>query len=171
MAPAPVNTTAKERADDLRKNIQTVKDFMKAIEGVGGKVPDGLKNAVNRYTWALEKGADVGEEAEQVSIWLKKVTADMYAVCDQQPEDDAIVCKAGIDHNWQYRNLDAVLNWNNDESLIKRLWRRWGGKLADIIQAIDKWNANKKIKQDPGFTIKKGTPNNKNGAQKPVPTS
>jgi hypothetical protein len=156
-----VNRT-KDQIEAERKKIKKIQDFIKDLEAAGGEVPAGLKKSVNRFLWAIDKGLDVADEAENVSIWLKKVYEDLYAVCKAGATTDGIydddqyyICKAQIDRKWQARNIDAVLNWNNDKSLVRRLWDRWKKDLADLIFSWGKDNAKKQIQHDPKFTIDK----------------
>lgn|GEM_PF-2817093 len=157
----PVNRT-KAQIEAERKKIKKVQDFIKDLEAAGAEVPQGLKRSVSRFLWAIDKGLDIADEAENVSIWLKKVYEDLYALCKAgattggvYDDDQFYICKAEIDRKWQARNIDAVLNWNNDKSLVRRLWDRWKQDLADLISDWIQDNAKKTIQNDPKFTIDK----------------
>jgi hypothetical protein len=130
-----------ERITEARRKIEIVEEFMEDIERVGGKVPPVLKRAVDRYLLASKMGVDAAEAANEVSKELRAIYADMYSICRakagvlpgqaQTPEqaDEYFVCQAKVDRQWQARNVQKVLNWNDDGSWVRRVWNKWWRRL------------------------------------------
>ncbi len=124
--------------EKMKKDIKIVKDFIQAIEKIGGKVPSPVKAAIK----AIEIGNDLGESAKEVDEWLKKVYKSLYSVCEEgasslydqtemEWDDHRMECMLNIDRQYQARNLNAVLAWNNDKSVVRRLWEKFKNRLID----------------------------------------
>ena len=120
----------------MKKEIKIVKEFVEALEKVGGKVPGPVKMAIA----AIEAGQEIGESAEDVDKWLKEVYQGLYNACEEgasslhkkgsmEWDDYKTMCELKIDRKWQARNINAVLAWNNDKSLVRRLWEKFKNKL------------------------------------------
>jgi len=136
---------ADQNVKDGREKIKVVRDFMKDIEYLGGKVPPGLKKAVDRYLLAVEMGLDLGEATQEVSEELHKVYEDAYRICGDEQTDDYWVCRARFDRLWQSRNVKAVLNWNDDASLVRKVWSKWKETLAKWLEGQAKARVKKAL--------------------------
>jgi hypothetical protein len=89
----PAELSIDERVAKTRRRIDLVKQFMKDIENVGGKVPPSLKRAVNRYLLAIKMGVDAAEAANEVSRELRAIYEDMYSI-SRIPSFITLLCLA-----------------------------------------------------------------------------
>src|SRR5262249_15424373 len=114
---------------EARQGIERLRNFMSAIKDLGVPVPPTLSTAIDRMTRAVEMGVDLGEAAGEVDYEVTRITANKHALCDlSTPDDDErFVCYARIDRQWQARNVNAVLDWNNTHSVIRRAVDKWTG--------------------------------------------
>jgi hypothetical protein len=125
-------TNAKAVAE-ARQGIERLNNFMLAIRGMGVPVPPSLSTVIDRLTHAVEVGVDLAEAAGQVDYQVQKIVANKHALCDLAfPDDgDRWACYARVDSQWQARNVNAVLDWNNTGSLIRRAAAKWLGSKCD----------------------------------------
>ncbi len=112
---------------EARQAIGQINDFMGAIRSLGLPVPPQLVAATQRLTSAIETGIDIGEAAGQVDYQVQQIVARKEKLCEAAGEDEEWPCKARIARQWQARNVDAVLNWNNTGSVVRRLAATWTG--------------------------------------------
>ncbi len=143
MSDSKVEKQIDGRIAKARRNIGLIEQFMKDIEQVGGKVPGPLKRAVDRYTTAIKMGTDAAEAANEVSRELRIIYEDMYSICREkagimpgQPQtaeqgDEYIMCQLKVDRQWQARNVQKVLSWQDDGSWVRKLWSKWWHRLLD----------------------------------------
>jgi len=104
----------------IQEDISKLKQFIKDIENVGGKMP-ALKTAVNRLEIAINAGVDLAEAADQTSRELRAYTEDLYRACGSG--EDKWVCQAGIDRKWQARSVEWNLSWQKKDSTVRRFVR------------------------------------------------
>jgi hypothetical protein len=123
----------KPQVRNLAGDINLVVEAIEAIEKAGARVHPGLKLAVGAYVEASDLGEDLQESAKLVSSELGKFYANAELGCLEDPDfaDDPPpnACTAKIDRRWQMNSLNAVLNWQNEHSVIRdttrRALRRW----------------------------------------------
>ncbi len=145
------------RIADTRRNMKLVEEFMKDIERMGGDVPSGLKGAVSRYLLAVNLGTDAAEAANEVSKQLRVIYEDMYSICRSkagilpgQPQtidqaDEYFVCQAKVDRQWQARNVQKVLDWDDDGSWVRKLWDKWWHRLLDSTGFVRNLNRERNL--------------------------
>jgi hypothetical protein len=75
----------------------------------------------------VDSGVDVGEAAGQVDYQVQGLVANKEKLCEAAGEDEEWICKAKVARQWQARNLEAVLNWNNVGSVVRRVAAKWAG--------------------------------------------
>ena len=133
--------------ENFDRKVKTLEDFMRDIERAGGKVPKGLKRAVDRYILAAKFGRDAAEAAQEVDIWVRKIYQDMYLICREEAatEDDYWVCRAGVDRQFKARNVKAVLDWNDDRTWVSRTWDKWKKRLAEMLEDEAKSQVKKRV--------------------------
>jgi len=145
-----------EHIEQMQKDIKTVREFIDAIEKIGGAVPGPVKAAIT----AIEAGTSVAESAEEVDKWLKEVYEGLYSACEEGAsalhEKDTIdwdnhktMCEVKHDRKWQQRNINAVLLWNNDKSLVRRLWEKFKNQIPGWIGDFAKDKAGEAITPAP----------------------
>ena len=129
-----------ENIEQMQKDIKMVKDFVDGIEKLGGAVPGPVKLAIA----AIEAGTATAESAEAVDKWLKEVYDGLYNACEAGAsaqyekgsmdwDDHKTMCEVKVDRKWQARNINAVLNWNEDKSLVRRLWEKFKNQIPGWI--------------------------------------
>jgi hypothetical protein len=133
-----------------RERIKTVQDFMKEVERFGGKIPPGLKRSVDRYIFAAEMGLDAAEAADEVSAELRLIYEDAYRICGDanggDGTDDYWICRARVDRQWQARNVQKTLDWNDDRSWVMKVWGKWKARLANWLVDEAKGKAKDAVK-------------------------
>ena len=108
----------------LDKEIKLTKDFIKAIEKMGGEVPKPLKNAINRFEIAVNTGKDLAKAADAASKALKEYEKDLYAACKTVDKEQEMVCEAGVFRKWQKRRVTWVLDPKNKKSVISQFIKK-----------------------------------------------
>jgi hypothetical protein len=118
---------------EARQGIEQLNGLTGAIRNLGIPVPPRLLNAVNRLSQAVEMGVDLGEAAGEADYQVQQIVANAHSICDQSysESDDRFVCYATVDRQWQNRNANAVLNWNNAGSVVRRAAAKWAGSRCD----------------------------------------
>jgi len=106
----------------IRKDVKKMNEFVDAIEKVGGEMPE-LKSALKKLTIAIETGLDLADAAEETRQALAAYTEDLYRACALS--EDEFVCRAGIDRQWQARNVKWVLDWNKQDSTVRNFVRNF----------------------------------------------
>ncbi len=128
--------STEQRIEDARKQLEVAQKFLSDLERIGFQVPEGLRRAVDRYAYAVNMGLDAAQAAEEVSQRLKGFYAEAYQACKQRSDDgleDYYACIAGVDRKWQAINTSAVLNWNDHESFVRKVWHRWRERLSKTL--------------------------------------
>ncbi|MBI1180825.1 MAG: hypothetical protein GC201_09725 [Alphaproteobacteria bacterium] len=155
----------KKNIEESRRKIAIVEEFMKDIEKVGGKIPAPLKTAVDRYLLAIKLGSDGAEAAVEVSEALQSIYQDMYSICRAkagivpgQPQtieqvDEYSICEAQVDRQWKARNVEKVLNWNDDGSWVRRVWDKWSNRLLNFTGFGDSLKKQSNLPKDGGKPI------------------
>lgn len=114
-------------------DINPVVEAIEAIERTGGRVQPALKIAVYSYAEAREIGKDLQRSIDLVNLELQRFYQNSEIGCAEDPEfaDDPPpnACTAKIDRQFQARAVNAVLNWNNENSVVRDTTRaimeRW----------------------------------------------
>jgi len=129
-APSPCDpATNAEAVREAREGTDRIKKFVKSLQSSGLPVPSGLAVAMktlNKFTTAADMGVDLAEAAGQADYEVRKIVANKYALCEGD-EDEKFICYAKIDRQWQARNVNAALNWNNPGSVVRRAVAKWLG--------------------------------------------
>jgi hypothetical protein len=108
---------------DASAQIARARDFVKAIERMGGRVPSGLKTALERLQFAVDTGQDLADSAEQASKALAALEKDLLSACrgvDNVVDD---VCAAGVTRQWQMRSVRFTLDYRNPKSVTSEMLR------------------------------------------------
>ena len=130
--PCDPATNAKAVAE-AREGIDKIKKVVSQLRSSGLPIPKGLANAMtvlNRFATAADMGVDVAEAAGQADYEVQKIVANKYSLCEGD-DDEKFVCYAKIDHVWMARNVNAVLNWDNPGSVVRRTVEKWLGAKCD----------------------------------------
>ena len=104
----------------IKKEIKTIKDFIKAIEKMGGEIPKPLKTALNRLEVAINTGEDIGKSAEEASKALKTYEKDLYGACKTVDREMQGVCEAKVFRKWQARSVKFTLDYKNPDSVTAK---------------------------------------------------
>ena len=115
-----------EFLEDLEKT-DVAPEFIRRLNSALGKL--------SKYKTALEFGLDAAEAAEEVRAILMEWYARAYAVCEAEQANgqDYYVCVARVDRQWQATNVKATLDINNSNSVVRKTWTKWKGRLLDMI--------------------------------------
>ena len=134
-----------ERAKKYIENLETIIEISNDIEKLGGGdlKASGIGIALRRgtavlkrYKFAVELGYEAAAAAQEVHLALQEMSAQANARCKDEfsaDEDEVTQCLVKYDHQWQARNVKAVLDINNPDSWIRKVWIRWGSKILDLL--------------------------------------
>jgi hypothetical protein len=123
---------------EAREGLEKIRNFMSALGTLGVPVPTPLSNAVDRFGHAVEMGIDLGEAAGEADFQVQQIVSNRHRLCDLSTpdEDERWICYARIDRQWQARNVNAVLNWENTGSVIRRAVNKWMGSRCDRSEEV-----------------------------------
>jgi hypothetical protein len=120
---------SKKDIDQMLKEIKEVRQFIKAIEDMGGEVPKPLTTALNGLEKAIKAGKLVAEAADEASDALKKYEADLNNACKTVDQEMQAVCEAQVARQWQARSVKFTLDYKNPDSVtsktIKKTIQAW----------------------------------------------
>ena len=120
MPPPSDSGLSKKDVDQMLKEIKDVKEFIKAIEKMGGEVPKPLATAINRLEMAIKAGKLVAEAAEEASAALKTYEKDLNEACKTVDEEMQGVCEAEVARQWQARSVKFTLDYKNPDSVTSK---------------------------------------------------
>jgi hypothetical protein len=46
-----------------------------------------------------------------------------------EQSDEYMICAAKVDRQWSARNVQKVLDWNDDSSWVRKVWSKWWNRL------------------------------------------
>jgi len=124
MAPPEASTVSKKDVDQMLKDIKKVKDFVKMIKEMGGKVPDPLVTALNRLEMAIKAGKAIAEAADEAQEALQKYTDDLNNACKKVDQEMQAVCEAKVAREWQWRAVNFTLSYKNPDSVTSKTIRK-----------------------------------------------
>jgi hypothetical protein len=149
---APRGATAQVQCDpatnaeaiaEARRGVQKLNEFLGALRAAGLPIPRSLSGTIGRFSRAVELGVDLADAAGEVDYAVQKITDDEMRLCAElNPTDGSVgICEAHVFRQWQRRNIEAVLDWNNTGSFIRRAARKWmGSKCArPVVQVKPKF--------------------------------
>lgn len=122
---------------EARQALEKMNKWISATKLLGFAVviPPLLSGAIDRLNSgldAMKMGVDLAEAAGQADNQVLRLVADKRRLCDvSSPEDGGAVCLATIERQWMVRNVNAVLNWDNPGSVIRRAVDKWLGSKCD----------------------------------------
>jgi hypothetical protein len=123
--------SVRESVDRTRARTEAVNIFIDSVKKAGLPVSRTLLSKVSAMNQAVEMGVDVGEAAWEAEAEVKRVVANKKLLCADLAEE-AIVCEARIERQWQARAVNYTLNPENEGSVVSRTLKKWFGADEDL---------------------------------------
>ena len=117
---ATESKVSKKDVDQMLKELKDVKEFIKAIQDMGGEVPKPLVTALNRLESAIKAGKLVAEAAEEASAALRQYEKDLNDACKTVDDEMQAVCEAGVARQYQARGAKFLLDYKKPESVTSK---------------------------------------------------
>ena len=76
----------RESIEQFRRDVQLLREFIYDVARWTGKIPHGLKRAVDRYTLVIELGLDIGEAAAEVEAEIQEYFKAGYDECKSETQ-------------------------------------------------------------------------------------
>jgi hypothetical protein len=133
------------RTKKYLENLDTIVSISEDIEQWGSgdlkasKIVIAIRKGtavLKKYKFAAELGYEAAAAAEEVHVALQEMSAQAHARCKDTfsaDEDEVTQCLVKYDRQWQARNVKAVLDINDPDSWIRKVWVRWGSKILDLL--------------------------------------
>jgi hypothetical protein len=100
------------------EQLHSLEHLLDELEKIGAEIPEFLSKSVKNLRIALDAGTDVADSATASSAALAQYTNKVNDSCGDDAENGA-PCQAREAHKWLFLNADYVLNWKNDDSVVK----------------------------------------------------
>lgn len=104
--------------EEAKKQLKKINDMISELDKVGVVAPR-LKRAAAKLSKAIETGIALSEAAFEASKALEEDTKMLLAQCNGD-----VYCEMKIDRMYQKRSVDAVLNWDNKNSVIRNFVKK-----------------------------------------------
>lgn len=132
-------------AKKLSENISEVREFLDDVQDLihedsdARRYFDKLNRSLSIFQHSVEFGEDAAEAAQEVSQTLTLFYNMGDTRCKRESKDDAdayYTCLATTERQWQKNNVDYVLNVNNPNSWVNRLWPKWRRRILALLSPL-----------------------------------